>query len=98
MKTHPLRRAGLALALACTASFSLASGTDGAAGAETGDTAAYNRGKAVFANKVACASCTMPGKTLDAALARELIAKKPPAINADEAGALDVYLKRRFKL
>jgi hypothetical protein len=98
MKTNTLRRAALALTWACTAGFSMASGTDGAAGAETGDTAAYNRGKAVFATKVACPSCPMPGKSLDAALARELTAKKPPALNADEARALDVYLKRRFKL
>lgn len=98
MRTPLVLRALMALSLACTATFAMASGNDGAAGAETGDTAAYNRGKAVFATKLACKSCPMAGKKLDAALARELIAAKPAALNADEGRALDVYLKRRFKL
>jgi hypothetical protein len=98
-KSALLRAAG-ALVLILSASAALASGSDGGGGAETGDTAAYNRGKSVYASKLACGSCPLAGKKLDAALARELLASKPAAasLSPEEAGALDTYLKRRFKL
>ena len=88
-----------ALTLALSATIALASGSDGGGSAETGDAAAYNMGKSVYASKLACANCPMAGKSLDAAMARQLI-EKPPAVtlSADESKALAVYLKRRFKL
>jgi hypothetical protein len=76
-----------------------ASGSDGASGAETGDAAAYNTGKGIFASRLACSGCKMAGKKLDAAEARTLLADKGNlGLNADEAQALAVYLQRRFKL
>ena len=92
-------RAGAAAALALAASLALASGSDGGASAETGDAAAYNTGKSVYATRLACSGCPLAGKSLDAATARELLGnKRGVALSRDEAAALDVYLKRRFKL
>jgi hypothetical protein len=76
-----------------------ASGSDGAGSAETGDAAAYNTGKGVFHSKLACSGCPMAGKSLDATTARELLSnKRGVSLSAEESAALDVYLKRRFKL
>lgn len=88
-----------ALALALSATLALASGSDGGGSAETGDAAAYNMGKSVYASKLACTNCPMAGKSLDAAMARQLVEKKPAVtLSDDESKALAVYLKRRFKL
>lgn len=85
--------------LALAAGGALASGSDAGGSAETGDTAAYNMGKGVYARKLACGGCPMAGKSLDAALAKQLLSSKPPvALSADEEMALATYLKRRFKL
>jgi hypothetical protein len=79
-------RTAAAMSLACSAGLALASGSDGGGQAEMGDTAAYNNGP-------------MAGKTLDAAAARALLANKGGVtLTPQESAALDVYLKRRFKL
>ena len=91
--------AAAALTLALGASLALASGSDAGGSAETGDAAAYNTGKSVYFSKLACANCPMAGKSLDAAMARQVIEKAPAvALSDDESKALAVYLKRRFKL
>ena len=88
-----------ALTLALGATLALASGSDGGGSAETGDAAAYNTGKSVYFSKLACASCPLAGKSLDAAMARQVIEKAPAVtLSDDESKALAVYLKRRFKL
>lgn len=92
-------RGGIALALALAGGFAHASGSDGGGSAETGDAAAYNTGKAIYASKLACSACPMAGKSLDAGMARELlVSTKGVTLTADESQALAVYLKRRFKL
>ncbi|WP_085315343.1 hypothetical protein [Derxia lacustris] len=99
MNLKPLAHLSIALALGLGAVAARASGSDAGGGAETGDAQAYNLGKSVYASKVACASCPLPGKSLDEATARELLAGKHlPTLADDEANALGVYLKRRFKL
>ena len=77
-----------------------ASGSDGGGGAETGDFGAYNTGKLVYSSKLACSTCPLAGKTINRALATELLASKPAEakLSEDESHALDVYLKRRFRL
>lgn len=91
--------AAAALTLALGASLALASGSDAGGSAETGDAAAYNMGKSVYFSKLACANCPLAGKSLDAAMARQVIEKAPAvALSDDESKALAVYLKRRFKL
>ena len=92
-------RATAAASFALAAGLALASGSDGGGSAETGDAAAYNAGKGVYATKLACAGCLMAHKSLDATTARELLAgKSGAALTPEESAVLEVYLKRRFKL
>ncbi len=92
-------RAAAAVSFALAAGLALASGSDGGGSAETGDAAAYNAGKGVYATKLACTGCPMAGKSLDAAMARDLLTtKRGAALTSEESAALEVYLKRRFKL
>ena len=67
-------RAAAAASIALDAGLALASGSDGGGSAETGDAAAYNAGKGVYAAKLACGGGPVAGKSLDAALARDLLA------------------------
>ena len=99
MNYRDLIKTSIATTLSLAASLAMASGSDGGGSAETGDTAAYNAGKSIYATKLACGSCPMAGQRLDAAAARALLAKPSPAtLSAAEAQALQVYLTRRFKL
>jgi hypothetical protein len=92
-------RAALALACAAACSLAAASGTDAGGSAETGDAAMYNEGKAIYATRFACNSCALAGKSLDATTARTLLAdKRGVTLSGAESQALEVYLKRRFKL
>ncbi len=94
-----------ALTMALSVSAARASGSDAGGGAETGDAAAYNMGKSVYANKFACTGCSMAGKSLDVPMAKKLLGesmdkmdKMHADLTPDEKHALEVYLKRRFKL
>lgn len=99
MITQKLVHLSAALALCLSTAAAFASGSDAAGGAETGDAHAYNLGKSVFATKLACSNCPMAGRKLDQVMAKELLAgNKQASLSADEAQALGVYLKRRFKL
>ncbi len=100
MNTRAFLNVTAALVLALSTATASASGNDGGGGAETGDAAAYNAGKSVYANKLGCGGCPLAGKKLDAALAREVLASKPTGVSLSqaEASSLDTYLKRRFKL
>jgi hypothetical protein len=99
MDRRSFKRTASAALLALAAGVALASGTDGAGPAETGDAAAYNTGKGIYAAKLACRGCPMAGKTLDAGMARDLVNDtKGVTLSAEESRALEVYLKRRFKL
>ena len=84
-------------ALFCASAF--ASGSDAGGGAETGDAQDYNVGKGIYAQKLACKSCPLAGKSLDAAMASQLLSgKETYALSAEEQQALATYLKLRFKL
>jgi hypothetical protein len=96
---HAAASLTLALVAGLAAGSAVASGSEAAGSAETGDAAAYNTGKGVYASKFGCGTCPMAGKSLDASSARELLAnKKGVSLSAAESAALEVYLKRRFKL
>jgi hypothetical protein len=89
----------LAISLGLSGAAAMASGSDGVGSAETGDAQAYNIGKMVYFQKLACSGCTLAGKKLDASLAREIISGKVKVMLAeDESRALRVYLSRRFSL
>ena len=99
---HKLLKPTAAALLAASTLFAapaFASGSDGGGGAETGDAQSYNVGKGVYAQKLACKSCPLAGKSLDAATARGLLSgTETYSLDADEQQALAVYLKLRFKL
>lgn len=92
----------IAAAMAASPLFSqqaFASGSDSGGGGQTDEMQSYNAGKGVFAQKIACKSCPMAGKNLDAAFARDLVAGKgTEGLDAEDKAALKVYLTRRFKL
>ena len=78
---------------------SWASGSESSGGMQTDDAQAYNMGKGVYAQKLACKGCLMAGKSLDAAMAKDLLSNKNlPALSSDEKQALMVYLSRRFRM
>ena len=85
MTRNPLIHITLAAALIWAAGSSFASGSDAGGGAETGDAQLYNIGKGVYAQKLACKSCPLAGKSLDSAMARDLAAGKgTTGLNAEE--------------
>ena len=100
LHTLKLKKIGLAIALPLFCAAAFASGVDSFGGGQTGQQQMYNAGKAVYAQKLACAGCMMAGKTLDKALAQTLMsdADKTASLSDDERSALAAYLKLRFKL
>ena len=96
---NSLVRVSALAALCFCAATAFASGSDGGAGAETGDAQAYNAGKSVYASKLACSGCPLAGMALDADLAKAVLAGKGvSSLSTEESQSLAVYLKRRFKL
>ncbi len=99
MNVRSLKPLLLAVAMGLSASAVMASGSDGGGSADTGDARAYNTGKMVYFQKLACSGCALAGKTLDANLARQLVGgTQKVSLSAEEAQALSVYLTRRFGL
>ncbi len=97
--SNKLFRTSLFLITSLASSLALASGSDAVGHAQTGDKANYNLGKRVFAVKIACDSCSMPGFDLNKSSAQDLLDKLSEAnLLEQEQEALSVYLKRRFKL
>ena len=88
-----------AAAMFLAAGPSWASGSEASGSTQTDDAQAYNMGKGVYAQKLACKGCLMAGKSLDAAMAKDLLSNKNlPALSSDEKQALMVYLNRRFRM
>ncbi len=59
----------------------------------------YNRGKSLYETRMSCADCPLAGVILNEGLARELLFnKRGVLLTHDEIYALDLYLKRRFRL
>ena len=97
-KTFLLSSAVLAVLLLASGP-SRASGSEASGSTETDDAQAYHMGKGVYAQKLACKGCLMAGKSLDAAMAKDLLSNKNlPALSTDEKQALMVYLSRRFRM
>jgi hypothetical protein len=91
--------AALLMVAALLSTSAMASGSDAGGGAETGNAQAYNTGKGIYAQKLACKSCPLAGRKLDAALASQLLTSKETySLSANEQQALATYLKLRFKL
>lgn len=85
--------------LAASPVIAMASGSDATGGNQTSDAQAYNLGKGVYAQKLACSGCPLAGKSVSAEIAGDLLGGKgTQTLSADEKQVLTVYLKRRFKL
>ena len=92
-------RTMITAAFAASPVVALASGSDAAGGNQTSDAQAYNLGKGVYAQKLACSGCPLAGKSVTAEIAGDLLnGKGTQSLSADETQVLAVYLKRRFKL
>lgn len=77
----------------------MASGSEGFSPGLSNDTQLYNMGKGVYADKFACGSCPLAGKSLNADLAKEVLRGKPKVtLSTNEQDAVMTYLKRRFKI
>lgn len=88
-----------ALSFTTFTSLALASGSDAIGSAQTGATADYNKGKRIYAVKIACKTCPMSGKKLNKSVAQKLLNQGAgTSLTAAENHSLQVYLKRRFKL
>lgn len=100
MQVFSLKRLTLALALPLMSGAAFASGSDSFGGGLSGEQQLYNAGKAVYAQKLACAGCTMAGKTLDKPLAQSILSEADTTakLSDDDRAALATYLKLRFKL
>jgi hypothetical protein len=99
MALRLVSRGTCAATLFALASVALASGSESFGSAQTGDTQAYNMGKGVYAEKLACSTCPLAGKKLDSAVAKEILnGKVTAALNEEEKAALSTYLKRRFSI
>jgi hypothetical protein len=76
-----------------------ASGSESMSNGPNSDTRLYNAGKAVYADKFSCSGCPLADKSLNAELARDVLAGKPKVeLSKEEADALAAYLKRRFRV
>ena len=77
----------------------LASGSEGFSPGLSNDTQLYNVGKGVYADKFACSSCPLAGKSLNVDLAKEVLRGNPKVtLSTSEQNAVMSYLKRRFKI
>jgi hypothetical protein len=89
----------IAASLGCSVAF--ASGSMSPGGGQGAD--AYSVGKSIFFKQIACDGCVYAGRGKDAADAKALLAtlKSPDSkakIDADEFGAVEAYLTKRFRL
>jgi hypothetical protein len=97
---HQLSAAiAVAASLGCSTVF--ASGSMSPGSGQGAD--AYSVGKSVFFKQIACDTCAYAGRGKDAADAKALLAtlKGPESkakIDADEFGAVEAYLTKRFRL
>ena len=96
---HRIKKVVVGLALSALTSLALASGSDAVGSAQTGDRADYNKGKRVYAVKIACETCPMAGKKLNKETAKSLLMGGLGSnLTSKEQQALTVYLERRFRL
>ena len=95
-RKYALAIGALAVAMSGTV---FASGSESFSQGQNNDTRLYNAGKGVYADKFACSSCPLAGKTLSASVAKEVLGGTPKVtLSSDEQDAVAVYLKRRFKI
>lgn len=76
-----------------------ASGSDSFSSARTGEAAAYQLGKKVFAKNYSCKTCPLYKQRLNKDLAEQILTGEPKVdLSKNDAAALQAFLQRRFKL
>jgi hypothetical protein len=99
MKILSVKSITLTAAFLLSSAGAFASGSESIAGGQTSDTALYNAGKGVYADKFACSACPLVSKPLNSTVAKDVLNGTPKVqLSADEQAAVSVYLKRRFKI
>ena len=80
-------------------SVSFASGSDSFATVSSA-TGAYNAGKRIYFEKMACDGCMFAGKSINKELAMKVVSdpKATEALSSDEKEVLVAYAKKRFRL
>ena len=98
-----MRHTRLFIALAATtlgvSSVSFASGSDSFSTVSSA-TGAYNAGKRIYFEKMACDGCMFAGKSINKELAMKVVSdpKATEALSSDEKEVLVAYAKKRFRL
>ena len=98
-----MRHSRLFIALAATtlglSSVVFASGSDSFSTVSSA-TGAYNAGKRIYAEKMACDGCMFAGKSIDKELAMKVVSdpKATETLSSDEKEVLVAYAKKRFRL
>ena len=98
-----MRHTRLFIAFAATtlalSSVSFASGSDSFATVSSA-TGAYNAGKRIYFEKMACDGCMFAGKSINKELAMKVVSdpKATEALSSDEKEVLVAYAKKRFRL
>ena len=98
-----MRHTRLFIAFAATtltlSSVSFASGSDSFATVSSA-TGAYNAGKRIYFEKMACDGCMFAGKSINKDLAMKVVSdpKATDALSPDEKEVLVAYAKKRFRL
>lgn len=98
---RPVTAAAAVIFAALSYSHVFASGSMSPGGGQGAD--AYNVGKSVFFKQITCDTCAYAGRGKDSADAKALLAtlKSPESkakMDADEFGAVEAYLTKRFRL
>lgn len=99
LASHLAAVAAIAASLGCSVAF--ASGSVSPGGGQSAD--AYSVGKSIFFKQIACDGCAYAGRGRDAADAKALLVAlkstdSKAKIDADEFGAVEAYLTKRFRL
>ena len=98
-----MRHTRLFIAFAATtlalSSVSFASGSDSFSTVSSA-TGAYNAGKRIYFEKMACDGCMFAGKSIDKELAMKVVSdpKATEALSSDEKEVLLAYAKKSFRL
>ena len=87
------------LYLSSVSSVAFASGSDSFSTVSSA-TGAYNAGKRIYFEKMACDGCMFAGKSINKELAMKVVSdpKATDALSSDEKAVLVAYAKKRFGL
>jgi hypothetical protein len=108
MKGNPMKQQVAAkplASIAACAAFSLLAGVAHASGSDSfpttsSGTSMYNTGKQVFSEQLACKGCAFEGKSIDKAIAMQIVSDKKitEKLSTSDRDAVVAYAKKRFRI